>query len=86
VQTHTLTGKLPSEHGVIGNGFFWREEQKVEMWTAGNDKILAPQIWDVLHQHDERLTSAAWFPMLSKGCGADYVCMPADLVLRQFGI
>lgn len=79
VQSNMLTGKLPSEHGVIGNGFYWRDEQKVEMWTAWNDKILAPQIWDILHQHDSGLTSAAWFPMLSKGCGADYVCMPAPI-------
>ena len=39
----------------------------------------APQIWDVLHRHDRQLTSAVWFPMLSKGCGADYVCLPAPV-------
>lgn len=75
-QANMLTGKCPSEHGVIANGFYWRETQEVEMWTAWNDKILAPQIWDLLHQHDPALTSAVWFPMLSKGCGADYICMP----------
>jgi hypothetical protein len=74
-----LTGKLPSEHGVVANGFYWRDQLRVEMWTAGNDKIAAPQIWDLLHQHDPSLTSAVWFPMLSKGCGADYVCMPAPV-------
>lgn len=79
VQANMLTGRLPAEHGVIANGFYWRERQAVEMWTAWNDKILAPQIWDLLHQHDRRLTSAAWFPMLSKGCGADFVCMPAPV-------
>ena len=25
------------------------------------------------------LTSAVWFPMLSKECGADYICMPAPI-------
>lgn len=79
VQANVLTGKLPREHGVIANGFYWRDEQKVEMWTAWNDKITAPQIWDRLHEIDVRLTSAVWFPMLSKGCGADYVCMPAPI-------
>ena len=79
VQANMLTGRRPSEHGVVANGFYWREERKVEMWTAGNDKIQAPQIWDTLHRHDRRLTSAVWFPMLSKGCGADYVCMPAPI-------
>jgi predicted AlkP superfamily pyrophosphatase or phosphodiesterase len=74
-----VTGKRPSEHGVVANGFYWRDERRVEMWTAGNDKIAAPQIWDHLHAHDRSLTSAVWFPMLSKGCGADFVCMPAPI-------
>jgi len=79
VQANMLTGKLPQQHGVVANGFYWREQQQVEMWTAGNEKIESPQIWDVLHQHDPQLTSAAWFPMLSKRSGADYVCMPAPV-------
>jgi predicted AlkP superfamily pyrophosphatase or phosphodiesterase len=79
VQANMLTGQLPAVHGVIGNGFFWRDQRRVEMWTAWNDKITAPQIWDRLHQQSPQLTSAVWFPMLSKGCGADYVCMPAPI-------
>ena len=79
VQANMLTGKLPREHGVIANGFFWRDKQEVEMWTAWNDKIQQPQIWDLLHRHDPQLTSAVWFPMLSKGAGADYICMPAPI-------
>ena len=74
-----LTGKHVCDHGVIANGFYWRDDQQVEMWTAWNEKILAPQIWDVMRQRNPDLKSAAWFPMLSKGCGADYVCMPAPI-------
>lgn len=74
-----LTGQLPDKHGVIGNGFFWRDTCTVEMWTAWNDKITAPQIWDLLHQRDPAITSAVWFPMLSKGCGADFICMPKPI-------
>lgn len=76
VEANMLTGQLPRHHGVIGNGFYWRDKNEVEMWTAWNDKIQQPQIWDILHKHDPQLTSAVWFPMLSKGCGADYICMP----------
>jgi type I phosphodiesterase/nucleotide pyrophosphatase len=79
VQANMLTGKLPAEHGVTANGFYWRDKHAVEMWTAWNDKIQQPQIWDLLHKHDAGLKSAVWFPMLSKGCGADYVCMPAPV-------
>jgi len=79
VQANMLTGKLPAEHGVIANGFYWRDKQEVEMWTAWNDKIEAPQIWDRLHERAPALSSAVWFPMLSKGCGADFICMPAPI-------
>lgn len=75
-QACMLTGKLPEEHGVIANGFYWRSEQEVEMWTAWNEKIEAPQIWDLLHEISPEIKSLAWFPMLSKGSGADYICMP----------
>jgi predicted AlkP superfamily pyrophosphatase or phosphodiesterase len=79
VQANMLTGKLPTEHGVVANGFYWRDKHEVEMWTAWNEKIRQPQIWDLLHKRDANLKSAAWFPMLSKGCGADYICMPAPI-------
>ena len=78
-QATMLTGTRPEEHGVVANGFFWRDSGKVEMWTAWNDKIQRPQIWDRLHELPDRPTSAAWFPMLSKGCGADLICMPAPI-------
>jgi predicted AlkP superfamily pyrophosphatase or phosphodiesterase len=84
VQANMLTGKLPAEHGVVANGFFWRDKHQVEMWTAWNEKIQQPQIWDLLHKHnsdkhDANIKSAVWFPMLSKGCGADTICMPAPI-------
>lgn len=78
-QAAVLTGKLPGENGVTANGFFWRDRNEVEMWTAWNEVIESPQLWDSLREVDSNLTSLAWFPMLSKGCSADYVCMPAPI-------
>ena len=79
VQANMTTGKLPREHGVVANGFYWRDKGKVEMWTAWNDCIERPQIWDLLHQHDESITSAVWFPLHSKGAEADLICTPAPI-------
>lgn len=76
-QATMLTGKTANHHGVVANGFYWRDKQQVEMWTAWNEVIHQPQIWDELKQRD--ISTAAWFPMLSKGCNADYVCMPAPI-------
>jgi predicted AlkP superfamily pyrophosphatase or phosphodiesterase len=79
VQVNMTTGCLPREHGVVANGFFWRDRGQVEMWTAWNQVVERPQIWDLLHERDPSLTSAVWFPLLSKGCGADYICTPAPI-------
>jgi predicted AlkP superfamily pyrophosphatase or phosphodiesterase len=73
------TGKLPRAHGVVANGFYWRQRREVEMWTGWNECIQQPQIWDLLHQHDSALRTAVWFPLLSKGCGADAICTPAPI-------
>ena len=67
VQANMTTGCLPSEHGVVANGFFWREKHEVEMWTAWNDCILRPQIWDRLHDDDPAITSAVWFRAAQQG-------------------
>ncbi|HEX4414590.1 MAG TPA: nucleotide pyrophosphatase/phosphodiesterase family protein [Lacipirellulaceae bacterium] len=79
VQANMTTGKPPREHGVVANGFYWRDQHRVEMWTAWNDCIQRPQIWDILHDRDRAITSAVWFPLHSKGSGADYICTPAPV-------
>lgn len=79
VQAAMTTGRRPAEHGIVGNGIYWRDRRQVEMWTAPNDCVERPQIWDLLGHHAGGLTSAVWFPMHSKGCEADYICTPAPI-------
>ena len=88
-QSTLTTGVTAQEHGVIANGFYWREGYSsennqrpacdVEMWTAWADVVTAPRTWDRLKEHDPALTSAVWFPMLAKGVTADFVCTPAPI-------
>jgi hypothetical protein len=79
VQANMTTGRLPQQHGVVANGFYWRQPRQVEMWTSPSDCIQQPQIWDLLCRRAGGLTSAVWFPLHSKECRADYVCTPAPI-------
>jgi hypothetical protein len=79
VQANLTTGTLPREHGVVANGFYWRQRHQVEMWTSPNDCIEKPQIWDLLRKRKPGCTSAVWFPMHAKECGADTICLPAPI-------
>jgi predicted AlkP superfamily pyrophosphatase or phosphodiesterase len=79
VEATMLTGKRPTAHGILANGMFDRNANQVEMWTFGNERIERPQIWDRLRLAGTGYRSAAWFPMLSKRSGAEFVCMPAPV-------
>jgi len=79
VQANLTTGVGPEQHGIIANGFFDRQSGEVEMWTAWNSCFQAPQVWELLHQHDPAITSAVWFPLHSKGAKADFICTPAPI-------
>lgn len=35
-QSTYLTGKWPSEHGIVGNGWFFKDELEVKFWRQGN--------------------------------------------------
>jgi len=79
VQANMTTGVLPDAHGVVANGFYWRDKRQVEMWTSPNECIEKPQLWDLLSHRQPPPRSAVWFPLHSKGCEADYVCTPAPI-------
>jgi predicted AlkP superfamily pyrophosphatase or phosphodiesterase len=79
VQAAMTTGKPANRHGVVANGFYWRERRAVEMWTSPSECIGQPQIWDFLEQHNPDARSAVWFPLHSKGCETDFVCTPAPI-------
>ncbi len=79
VQANMTTGVLPNAHGVVANGFYWRDKQQVEMWTSPNECIEKPQLWDLLAHRPSAPRSAVWFPLHSKGCEADFVCTPAPI-------
>jgi predicted AlkP superfamily pyrophosphatase or phosphodiesterase len=79
VQANMLTGLPPSEHGVVANGLFDRKTARLEMWTSPAACFERPLLWDILHAQAPGVTSAAWFPLHAKACGADYVCTPAPI-------
>jgi hypothetical protein len=79
VQANMTTGRLPAAHGVVANGFYWREKRQVEMWTSPNDCIDRPQLWDLLSHVEPGVTSAVWFAMHSVGAEADFICTPKPI-------
>ncbi len=67
-QATYLTGKMPQEHGIVGNGWYFREEGEVKFWRQSNRLVQAPKIWDVAREIDQSFTCANcfwWYNMFS---------------------
>ena len=78
-QTNYLTGQLPSVHGIVGNGWYSREEAEVKFWKQSNALVQAPKIWDAARAIDPSFTCANlfwWFNMYST---ADYSVTPRPM-------
>ena len=82
-QSNYLTGKTPSEHGIVGNGWFNRELSEIHFWKQSNHLVQAPKIWDALRKQTEivnRKSSIAncfwWFNMYSS---VDYSITPRPM-------
>lgn len=67
-QSTYLTGKWPSEHGIVGNGWYFKEECEVKFWRQSNHLVQQPKIWDALKAKDADFTCANhfwWYNMYS---------------------
>ncbi len=78
-QSNYLTGKLPSEHGIVGNGWFNREFAETQFWKQSNHVVHSRKIWDELCARDPNFTCANcfwWFNMYSS---VDYSITPRPM-------
>jgi predicted AlkP superfamily pyrophosphatase or phosphodiesterase len=68
VQTTYLTGRYPSEHGIVGNGWYFRDDCEVKFWRQSNKLVQAPKVWDMARSLDPNFTCANlfwWYNMYS---------------------
>ena len=46
MQATYLTGAYPSEHGVVANGWFFRDELEIKFWRQSNRLVEASKLWE----------------------------------------
>ncbi len=79
VQASMLTGKRPGEHGVIANGFYWRDREQVEFWVGRHDVIEAESFLTRLKRQRPGVTQAVWHAQNIKGAAADHIVTPSPI-------
>lgn len=45
-QSTMLTGRLPRDHGVVGNGWYFRDIAEVNFWRQSNHLVQGEKVWD----------------------------------------
>jgi len=79
VQSTYLTGKMPQEHGIVGNGWYYKEMAEINFWKQSNHLVQGEKIWDAIKKENPKLKTANlfwWFNMYS---GVDYSITPRPL-------
>src|SRR3954467_8091516 len=60
-QSTLLTGLLPREHGVVGNGWYVRELAEVMFWKQSNRLVQGERIYEAGRARDPKYTTAKMF-------------------------
>jgi predicted AlkP superfamily pyrophosphatase or phosphodiesterase len=78
-QADYLTGQRPDAHGIVGNGWYVRDECEVRFWRQSNALVRGPKIWEAARTLDPSFTCANlfwWFNMYS---GVDFSVTPRPM-------
>lgn len=79
VQSTLLTGTLPRAHGIVGNGWYFRELEQVFFWRQANRLVEGEKVWEAARRRDPACACAKlfwWFNMYSS---ADYAITPRPI-------
>jgi len=60
-QSTLLTGVAPSEHGIVGNGWYFRDLAEVGFWKQSNHLVGGETVYDAARQRDPNYTVAKMF-------------------------
>ncbi|TCO46480.1 alkaline phosphatase family protein [Actinocrispum wychmicini] len=45
-QSTFLTGQMPSQHGIVGNGWYFRDVGEIHLWRQHNKLVLGDKLWE----------------------------------------
>ena len=76
VQSTYLTGLWPKDHGIVGNGWYDREECDIKFWKQSNKLVHGEKIWERAKREDPTFSCAQicwWYNMYAD---VDYSVTP----------
>ncbi|MEP3210562.1 MAG: nucleotide pyrophosphatase/phosphodiesterase family protein [Maribacter sp.] len=75
-QSTYLTGKYPDEHGIVGNGWYFKDECEIKFWRQSNKLVESEKIWDKLKSSNKKFSCANMFWWYNMYSTADFSVTP----------
>jgi predicted AlkP superfamily pyrophosphatase or phosphodiesterase len=79
VQSTLLTGTLPREHGIVANGWYFRELSEVMFWRQSNHLVQGEKVWEAARQCDPAFTCAKLFWWYNMYASVDFAVTPRPM-------
>ncbi len=79
VQSSMLTGTPPSEHGIVGNGWYNRELSEVQFWKQSNPLVHGKKVWDIARERDPACTTLNMFWWYNMYSSVDFSVTPRPI-------
>jgi len=79
VQSTLVTGLLPSGHGAVANGWYFRDLCEVWLWRQSNRLIAGEKIWDAAKARDRTFSCAKMFWWYNMYSSADWSATPRPM-------
>ena len=79
VQATFLTGTLPREHGIVGNGWYFRDLAQVMFWRQSNQLVRGEKVWETARRRDPSFTCAKLFWWYNMYSTADWAVTPRPI-------
>lgn len=76
MQSTYLTGLWPTDHGIVGNGWYDRTDSEIKFWKQSNKLVQGQSVWDIARQRNADFTCAQLFWWYNMYSGADYSVTP----------
>ncbi len=75
-QSTMLTGTLPREHGIVANGWYFRDQAEVWLWRQSNHLVHGEKVWDAARQQLPDFDCAQLFWWYNMYASVDYSVTP----------
>ncbi|MEN9867920.1 MAG: hypothetical protein RL748_3510 [Pseudomonadota bacterium] len=79
VQASFMTGLSPQQHGIVGNGWLFRDLAEIWFWRQSNKLVAGEKIWDAGKARDARFTCANMFWWYNMASSHDYGATPRPI-------